>query len=175
MRLAYLSVELVRGSGCGIGEVDAARMRAGHGQRDEVVTVFVVEVGRQARTLVAENQRIIRLERAVEERARAVRAEEKEVRRLHGGEERRPRIVYGQAQMLPVIQTCAPDILVRKVKAQWTDKVQHAVETHTEATDRTGIMRNLRFDQHKMERGCHAYRVPPGVAVVKEREAWLGF
>lgn len=57
----------------GIGEIDAARMRAGHGQSDEAVAIIVVKVGRKARPLVAENQRIIRLEGAVKERARAVR------------------------------------------------------------------------------------------------------
>jgi hypothetical protein len=71
--------------------------------------------------------------------------------------------------MLPVVQTCTPDILVRKVKAQWTDEVQHAVEAHAEAADRAGIMRNLRFDQNKMERGCHVYRVLPSATAVKER------
>lgn len=45
--------------------------------------------------------------------------------------------------------------------------MQRAVEPHTEAPDRAGVMRNLRFDQHKMERSCHAYRILPGTSQSK--------
>lgn len=123
-------------------------MLARHRDPEEAARVARVEIRRQAVALVAEDERVARLERTVVKRARAPCGEEKETARPLGRQIVLPRVVDGLFEVRPIVKPGPRDGLVIHAEPKRAHQVQLHAKPDAQAPDGPCIMRYLRPQQH---------------------------
>lgn len=147
-----LPIRLIRGDRNRVRQIDAAGMRSGHRDSDKLLGITRVEVLGETAAFRPERQGVTRPEGTFIEFIRPLRAEEKHTAGLDLIQERLPVVVQAQLQMLPVVKTRALDVALGEMESQGSDQVQGAPEAHADSSDGPRIVRDLRMNQHDVER-----------------------
>ena len=146
----HLPQRLEDGHGHGIAEVQAPSLRP-DGNAQAALRVLGEKCFRQTLGLLTEDQVAVGGKPRRGIRAGRLGGEEPEVLRAGTGEEILPAFIDLHVHQMPVVESRTLDSLVRNIKPQGLDEMEHAAGGGTGTGDIPSVGRNLRFHEHNVQ------------------------